>query len=220
MFPSIVRSAPASLAIARQVSLVALVLASLLAAGACSGADFTKPSAVNQSDAIQVKPGVQLVPIKAGVYGYSFPMGNGVAVGCPVSYNRTGIDLSGDVSHLGATTLSTQHCNRTLSANPLVVDVSGGGAMTAANGDALAFTYVVTSAALVGPSEPTGVDFNIALTFTGGTGRFEGASGSGTLLCRRTTPPAGTLPAHTPAYTNIYDCALDGEVSTVGSSKE
>lgn len=189
---------------------------------ACSGADLTAPSEMAElsAGAPQATRGTpKMVPINGTVYGWSFPLGNGTAVGCPVSYNRTGLELAGEISHLGHSTLSSVHCNRTLSANPLTIDALGSGAMTAANGDQLAFTYTLTSATIVSTTPPT-VDFSIAVTFDGGTGRFGGAIGQAELACRRTPiDPANPPPAHVPPFVNVYDCSLAGLISSVGSSK-
>jgi hypothetical protein len=227
MFRTFIRPAATPLPRAFRTGLALLSMAATVFSVACSGGQPTGPSPVtglSQASTLSsgssggtAGGGTQMVPITGQLTGYSFPLGNGVAVGCPANYNRTGLELSGDVSHLGASTFAAQHCNRTLSANPLVVDTSGGGSIAAANGDELSMTYVGTSAAFV--VFPTVVHFELAATINGGTGRFAGATGSSTISCVRTTPDPATLPPHTPAYANAYECSFSGQVSSVGSSK-
>jgi hypothetical protein len=148
--------------------------------------------------------------------GYSYNI-TPVPAGCVTPLNRrTGLDLAGTVSHLGQTSLAMEHCNS--SAGP----AAGGGTMIAANGDQVWLSYTVAAAGisvLKAPPLPVIVRFEAPFVVTGGTGRFTDATGSGTFVCIRTTPVStADFPAHTPAYTNYYDCSLEGLISTVGSA--
>ena len=92
-------------------------------------------------------------------------------VTCPIGL-RTVVWGSGEVSHLGLTSMSASHCTPAWGA-PIV-----GGVQTfvAANGDTLELTYTATvepfepveGAVMIGPGDTI---------VTGGTGRFAGASG-------------------------------------------
>jgi hypothetical protein len=200
--------------------LPALAAAATLAAG-CSDTS-TLPTATPAAD----RGSVRMVPIRGIIHGYSYPIvPNSDCSGSYAGWNETGLDLAGRVSHLGRTTWSSEHCNKTVSLSPLIVDAASLSAtMTAANGDQVRFSYALggpgtSTVAVGGPRKE--VDFTLTVAFTGGSGRFAGARGTGTFTCDRTTPIAGDppLPAHTPAYANVYACTLDGMISRVRSSE-
>lgn len=84
---------------------------------------------------------------------------------------RTDSEASGVVTHLGRTTMTSQHCT------PAGAAIEGGEmTLVAANGDMVYLEYTGTAP----PPGPDGVivvavDFDIV----GGTGRFDGATGGG-----------------------------------------
>jgi hypothetical protein len=89
------------------------------------------------------------------------------------------IDGACTVSHLGRTNVTAiQQLLFELDQNgvPVVTALRNCSTLTAANGDAL--THTTTG--VVAPAGPADVSFTGPLTFTGGTGRFAGASGSAT----------------------------------------
>ena len=81
----------------------------------------------------------------------------------------------GDVSHLGATTMTSRH------PTPTGDQIAGGiGTWVAANGDTVTFTYDGT-APFPALGKPSVIVAKTAFVVTGGTGRFDAASGSGTM---------------------------------------
>lgn len=192
-------------------SFPSLAVAALLASG-CS--DPTDPSLSLEAG----KDGGTLVSLKAErLIGYSYNI-TPVPSECVTPLNRrTGLDLAGTVSHLGWASVAMEHCNST--AGP----AAGGGTITAANGDQVWLSYTVAASGITllkPPPLPVIVRFEAPFVVAGGTGRFAAAIGSGTFVCVRTTPVStADFPAHTPAYSNYYDCSLDGVISTVGGDK-
>jgi len=195
--------------------LPALALTALLAT-ACS--DATQPT----DDPSFRKDGVKMVPFNApALEGYSYSLGFNVAP-CTVSphRNRTGLDLWGDVSHMGRSAMSASHCNASSG-----VTIGGIGTITGANGDEVWLTYTVPGSGITilspnPPSLPLVAQFLVPATIVGGTGRFANATGSATMTCVRTTPVSTAgFPVHVPAYTNHYACSMVGEISSVGSSQ-
>lgn len=121
---------------------------------------------------------------------------------CPegsVAISGTG---SGVASHLGKIDVYFSHCSYFIldQSNPTFVD--GYGITTAANGDQIFGTYY---GYLTGPDE-----FVDVVTLTNGTGRFENISGSFTEY--------GKV-AFTSETSFDYEITIEGEISSVGSSK-
>lgn len=77
----------------------------------------------------------------------------------------------GQASHMGLVTWESQHC---LGENSEILDAEL--VLTAANGDKLSATYTGSCAGIAVIGEP--VNCAGTLTVTGGTGRFEGATGT------------------------------------------
>lgn len=91
---------------------------------------------------------------------------------------QTRSKATGTATHLGRTTFETQHCT------PLGDQITGGTeTLTAANGDQIFVTYSGNAPFNLGTSVPgvTVIDMSGPFTIVGGTGRFDGASGSGTM---------------------------------------
>jgi hypothetical protein len=84
-------------------------------------------------------------------------------------------DAVGVASHLGRVTMHTEHCT------PAGDEITNGhGTLTAANGDTIEYTYAGT--AVVPPDAIAGetvFPVDVDITYTGGTGRFRGVTGSG-----------------------------------------
>ena len=104
----------------------------------------------------------------------------------------------GNATHLGRFTAVSTYC-----VDPATLAITRGKTIfTAANGDQLFTTF---SGRLTGSPPVFGVE--IALTITGGTGRFSGASGSASVVGDfDTAAGAGTA-------------SLDGVISSLGASK-
>jgi hypothetical protein len=96
---------------------------------------------------------------------------------CPSPLLLESYQGSGTATHTGKYSIVNSHC-----LNPATGALTDGSFVkTAANGDQLFGTYV-GSASVIQPPSPIGV-FGISgtLTFTGGTGRFNGATGTTTM---------------------------------------
>jgi hypothetical protein len=136
-----------------------------------------------------------MVPFKAR---YTFHIVPGPVEPCGTSgSNRTFVEGEGTGTHLGHFTISLSQCGL---ADGTLAD--GRGTFVAANGDLLRFTYT-------GQATFTGflLTFISFVTFAGGTGRFDGASGSATAL--------GSIDFVTGATAADWD----GLISSVGSNE-
>ncbi len=109
------------------------------------------------------------------------------------------IEGPGTATHLGSLTTVQSHCVEPGS----FAFTNGQFTLTAANGDQLFGTYQGEFM----PLEPPLFTIDGAFTFTGGTGRFDGATGGG--------DASGTQDLATGAATVV----LEGTISSVGSSK-
>jgi hypothetical protein len=142
-------------------------------------------------------PAATQVPLKATFSG------PGVAAEipgdrCPVlTIQITG---TGTSTHLGKFTTVQSHC----AAPPSLAFTLGEFTLTAANGDQVFGTYEGEFL----PLEPPLAAIDGALTFTGGTGRFEGATGGG--------DASGVQNLATGEATVV----LDATISSVGSNKQ
>ena len=87
---------------------------------------------------------------------------------------------SGNATHMGKVSdsgsLSVDKSNF-----PVSLVFSATGTLTAANGDEVFFSYVVTQTDTASPPQGMNYDESGNYTITGGTGRFAGATGSGTI---------------------------------------
>ena len=96
---------------------------------------------------------------------------------CPAPLLLESYQGGGTATHVGKYTIVNSHC-----LNPGTGALTGGSFVkTAANGDQLSGTYVGT-ATVIQPPSPIGI-FSVrgTVTFTGGTGRFAGATGTTTM---------------------------------------
>jgi hypothetical protein len=182
-----------------------------------SGCGNSVESVAGNSDKVTTVP----ITVEALIgYSYNITPVPGECV-APLT-RRTGLDLSTGTSNQGWATVVAEHCNSAAGTAAGVATMTAAG--TAADrdfaevlDDQVWLSYTVAASGItVVSSSPLIVRFQAPFHVTGGTGRFTNAGGEGTLTCTRTTPITTTnLPAHTPAYSNYYECSLDGMISTV-----
>jgi hypothetical protein len=136
---------------------------------------------------------------------------------CPAGQAATTpLRLTGDISHLGPATLRVAACNQVTgqATNTVFVNQTGSGSFTADNGDEISFTY--TGAATITTNCSFLNNGSLDMVVTGGTGRFEGGSGTAVISFTQVSNgcPSTSVPAR--GYT---EATLTGELSTVGSNK-
>ena len=95
---------------------------------------------------------------------------------CPNQWSlRTDSEATGTVSHLGRTTMTSQHCTPT---GPDIPD--GKMTLVGANGDSVFVEYTGTAPP---PDPDTGlITVDLVYVIVGGDGRFEGAHGGGEMV--------------------------------------
>jgi hypothetical protein len=133
----------------------------------------------------------------------------GPSASCPQGTLLVVLDGSGTATHVGRYTITNSHC----------LDLATGAftngtfVKTAANGDQLYGTYSGLGTVIVAPA-PVG-RFQIAgtLTFTGGTGRFAGVSGTAEMSGVQTTDFSQ------PDFPTDVILRMKGRISTVGSAR-
>jgi hypothetical protein len=149
-----------------------LSAAALFAAVFCGGCDRSAPSVVAPSLGEETlrTSGERTVPFEAH---YDFHVVSGPVEPCTGSTNaRTYGAGEGVGTHLGRFTVTASQC-----ALPGGITADGRGTYAAANGDRLYFTYSGHNS-----RQGLAVTFTLSGTFVGGTGRFEGATGSATSI--------------------------------------
>ncbi|MGE5359111.1 MAG: hypothetical protein ACM3NQ_08840 [Bacteroidales bacterium] len=106
---------------------------------------------------------------------------HGAGCYCPGPSRAQISELTGDVSHLGLSSLTSRHCYASFDASTGAWHFVGTATFVAANGDKLHATYSGDMHGLVPPPAPGSVISGTGtMTFTGGTGRFADAAGEGT----------------------------------------
>ena len=173
-----------------------LATTTLLAIALTGACDRSAPAivAVEANDASVRTSAEKTVPFKARYDFHSVP---GPVEPCVGSTNTRGYGAGEGVgTHLGRFTVTASQC-----ALPGGITADGLGTYTAENGDLLYFIYSghTTRQGLV-------VSFTLSGTFVGGTGRFEGATG--------TTTGIGAIDLSTGSARAVWE----GEISSVGSS--
>lgn len=150
---------------------------------------------VTDLPALSLQGADQMVPFKAR---YTFQTVSGPVEPCGTSgRNRTFVEGEGNGTHLGSFTISLSQCGL-----PGGVLADGRGTFVAANGDLLHFTYTGQTT-----RTPTLITFISFVTFAGGSGRFDGATGAATAL--------GSIDLMTGAAAADWD----GLISSVGSNE-
>ena len=177
-----------------------LVLAAL--ALACEQGPSTAPASETPSSRRGSQAtGTHLVPFK-GDYTLQIvsvdPAGRCAGSPNPLTFTQVG---SGHGTHLGRFQVVQSYCQASPTAP---VFTAGLGIFTAANGDQLFDSF---EGHLLPPTGPNIVPFEGTFTFTGGTGRFSAATGS------------GTFTGAVDISTGRIHIIKVGVISSVGSSK-
>lgn len=95
---------------------------------------------------------------------------------CPIGLRTLG-GGTGTASHLGVTEMASSHCTPNPPFGPAPGPIQGGViTLVAANGDTIEGTYTGEVAPLP-PEEGARISGVVHVTITGGTGRFDGATG-------------------------------------------
>jgi hypothetical protein len=130
--------------------------------------------------------------------------------GCAGFYST--FEGGGRETHVGAYGITNDIC--TLAVDATHSTFSGGFTKVTASGERLFGTYTGTTTLTQAPGagQPVGIFAILGeLTFTGGTGRFDGASGSQTMRGTQTTDFSQ------PGFPSATTLALDGTISSIGS---
>jgi hypothetical protein len=175
------------------ISMVAVITAVALA---CDGSRVpTAPGQLGE-EIVGRSSAASLVPFK-GTFSAIGTAADVPGDRCPAL--TVHIEGTGTATHLGSLTTVQSHCVEPSS----FAFTNGQFTITAANGDQLFGIYQGEFL----PLEPPVFTLDGRFTFTGGTGRFDGATGGG--------DASGTQDLATGAATVV----LEGSISSVGSSK-
>jgi hypothetical protein len=182
-----------------------LIASSLVALGILMGCDQT--SSVSPSSGSIPRPAAAAGPVP---WRESYQASGTIApdARCPAPQLLTTLEGGGTATHVGKYTIVNSHC-----VDPNTGALTAGSfTKTAANGDQLFGTYVGNSS-VIQPPAPVGI-FAVTgtLTYTGGTGRFAGITGTATM--------EGTLTADfsqqpVPATSTLI---MVGEISSPGQN--
>ena len=184
----------------------ALALAALIS---CDRSSLLDPSGLSPASEPNAGPGAEarLVPWKE-----SYQASGTIAPGapCPAPLMLVSLTGGGTATHVGKYTIVNSHCV------DLATGALTGGTFvkTAANGDRIFGTYSGSSAIIQPP--PIGI-FSVTgtLHFTGGTGRFAGATGTASMngsLRADFSQPGVPVPAE-------VELVMIGSISSPGSAK-
>jgi hypothetical protein len=151
------------------------ITGSLVALGVLIGCDQTSSvSPSSGSSAAGPTVEAQLVPWKESYQasGTLAPDGS-----CPASQLLNVLEGGGTATHVGKYTIVNSHC-----VDPATGALTNGSFIkTAANGDQLYGTYVGNSSVIQPPAPIAIFGVTGTLTYTGGTGRFAGTTGTATM---------------------------------------
>jgi hypothetical protein len=179
----------------------AAVLLAGIVAGACGGDPPTSPGARSGAAPSEKR---ELLPYK-DVYdatGTMAPSSN-----CPAGNLLVSLEGGGNGTHVGRYTIVNSHCLDLATG----VFTNGSFTKTAANGDQLFGTYSGTGTVIVPPAPVGRFAVQGTLTFTGGTGRFAGASGSTSMEGTQVTDFSQ------PGFPSEVHLQMEGTLSSVGS---
>jgi len=128
---------------------------------------------------------------------------------CPAGTLRVALDGDGTASHVGRYAISNSHCLN-LSSGAFT---NGTFVKTATNGDQLFGTYSGAGSVIVPPVPVGQFQVNGTLTFTGGTGRFGGLTGTAAMSGVQTTDFS------LPDFPTDIVLHMDGTISPSGSAR-
>jgi hypothetical protein len=176
----------------------------------CDGT-LSAPDYTQGADAFAVEKTENTVPLKGALT--ALPVGDlPEGFSCPPGTIPAPVTGRGNLSPLGRTTLTGAACND-FSAFPNITVSGGEVVFRAANGDEVHLDYAGTIQAGPVCEIPSVLDFSA--TITGGTGRFEGASGE-VNITGIGVPFA--CPADSDPPPGFVEGFIDGYISNVGSS--
>ncbi len=210
----------------RILSIVSCVLLTTLILG-CDSVAPNAPdyaSATESTDSFAAKKTVKMVPLKGSftsVFQFPPPSDIPVLVDCggpPLVTIAARDEIN--LTHLGNSTSFTTHCGDVSGLpDPNIPLINGIGILQAANGDEVHFEYEGDLVASFVCGVP--VVFETNATITGGTGRFENASGAfkttGSQLPFRILTTGEFCPPSDPPP-GFLEVSIDGQISSVGSS--
>lgn len=184
--------------------------AALAAIAGCTQ-DSSGPSSSNATEpALASASGNTQVPMR-GTYDATGSFTTPPA-GCAGFYST--FEGAGRETHVGAYTITNDVC--TVPVDAVRSSFSGSLTKVAASGDLLYGTYTGTTTLTQAPGAdgPIGVFAIVGeLTFTGGTGRFTGATGSQSMRGTQTTDFSQ------PGFPSETTLSLEGTISSIGSLK-
>lgn len=158
----------------------------------------------------------QVVPFKGSIAGTTVgPNAPDIPVVCEAPASRADFEGVGNLTQLGLSTVLGAHCNTVTGVEFPTAHVSGSdgqGIIEAANGDLLFVDYSGTLDVNLNCTALNEIEF--AMIITGGTGRFEGASGTASATG---TQVPGSCPADSDPPPHSFDLMIDGEILSVGS---
>ncbi len=186
------------------------IFGSALTLAALVGCDQNAPLESSATDfGTAARSGVKLVPWKES-YAASGTISPGAA--CPSPQLLVSLAGGGTATHVGRYTIVNSHC-----VDPATGALTGGTFVkTAANGDRIFGTYTGSSAVIQPPAPIAIFGITGTLTFTGGTGRFTGATGTATMngtLRADFSRPDVPVPAD-------VTLVMTGSISSPGSTKQ
>ncbi len=151
-----------------RVSRCALTLLCGLVAAACDGGAPTAPVAEASGPLARSQ---EQIPMKEEYHttGTITPSAE-----CPIGTLLVSLDGGGTATHVGRYTITNSHCLDLQTG----AFINGTFVKTAANGDQLFGTYSGAGTIIVPPAPVGRFQVTGTLVFTGGTGRFAGATGS------------------------------------------
>ena len=151
------------------ISLFVISLLMMLVGCSDTGDDLSTLAPKNEESQVLSK---QPVPFNGSMDGLVNPGGS---VSCDPGWGTINLEAEGEVLHCGRTTLYAENCSQATSQQGGEIE-NGFSTLTAANGDQI---YVAYSGTFVFDTyPPTMGTFSLTGTIIGGTGRFEGATGS------------------------------------------
>ncbi len=174
----------------RRSQILGLALLAVAHAAACTESTLPVPEPTTDVARAKSGAGVHYVPLKGDLVWTEITF-----LGlCTESSVHIGLAGTGTISHLGRTTVVQSHCF-----NPSTGEYTAGVmTLTAANGDQVFTTYA--------GERTSEAQAEVQFTITGGTGRFEGASGGGVLSVQIIS-------------SDLVLGTMDGVISTVGSGR-